>query len=99
MASFEGTAMPTPPASSVAPSSVTSPLPRPRRHPLKPGSPKESELIRYLDRGLNNVQQRVDNRRQTTKVDLPGYQHFGEVEKDIEALIDVVWVSGSRMAL
>lgn len=93
--------MPTPPASSVAPSSLTSPLPRPRRHPLKPGSPKESELIRYLDHGINNVQLHVDNRLQeadgaTGAVE--GYHHFGQVEKDLEPLIDVVWVSGSRMS-
>ncbi|KAF2273455.1 uncharacterized protein EI97DRAFT_383565 [Westerdykella ornata] len=88
----------TPLASSVAPSSITSPLPQPRRHPLKPGSPKESELIRYLDHGLNAVQLRVENRLQKPAKDsseIRGYQHFGEIERDIEPLIDVLWVSGS----
>lgn len=95
-------AIPTPPASSVAPSSVTSPLPRPRRHPLKPGGHKESDLILYMDHGLNNVQLRVDNRGQkagVAGVDVDGYVHFGEVEKDLEALVDVIWVSGSRMRI
>jgi hypothetical protein len=98
--------MPTPPASSVTASSVVPPLPQPRRHPLKPGGPKESELIHYLDQGINKVQKRVDNRfskerqRQKsvpgTSPDAVGYESFVEVEKDLEGLVDVIWVSGSR---
>lgn len=100
-------AIPTPPASSLAPSSHASPLPAQRRHPLKPGGSKESELIRYLDHGLNDVQKRVDNRLQKQNstegnanggfgAKSEGYDTFGDVEKDLEGLIDVVWVSGSR---
>lgn len=91
--------IPSPPATSVAASSSASPLPHPRRRPLQPGGPKESELIRYLDRGLNDVQKRADNRLQKSDGSVPGalgYRHFGQVEKDVEALVDVIWVSGSR---
>jgi hypothetical protein len=55
-------------------------------------------LIRYLDHGLNNVQKRVDNRLQTASGGdkrEEGYRSFGQAEKDIEGLVDVVWVSGS----
>ncbi|KAF2662403.1 hypothetical protein K491DRAFT_709773 [Lophiostoma macrostomum CBS 122681] len=94
----------TPPASSVAASAIP-PLPRPRRHPLKPGGPKESELIHYLDQGINKVQKRVDNRISKerkkrnsatgTAASVAGYDSFGEVEQDLEGLVDVIWVSGS----
>ncbi|KAF2743040.1 hypothetical protein M011DRAFT_411356 [Sporormia fimetaria CBS 119925] len=90
--------MPTPPASSVVPSSLSSPLPRPRRHPLKPGSHKETDVIQYLDHGLNLVQQRVDNRlrkRRDGDAGVEGYRHFAEAEKDLSSFIDIVWVSGS----
>ncbi|KAF2017523.1 hypothetical protein BU24DRAFT_152057 [Aaosphaeria arxii CBS 175.79] len=91
----------TPPASSVTTSHHPSPLPQPRRHPLKPGGNKEGEVIGYLDRGLNDVQKRVDNRTKEwnqssgRSSDLRGYSSFTGVEKDLEGLIDVVWVTGS----
>ncbi|KAF1926262.1 uncharacterized protein M421DRAFT_67985 [Didymella exigua CBS 183.55] len=92
--------LPTPPASSAAASQHPSPLPQPRRHPLQPGGTKESELIRYLDHGLNQIQKRVDNRvthrRTPALLDQEGgYRAFWEVAKDLDGLVDVVWVSGS----
>ncbi|KZM20240.1 uncharacterized protein EKO05_0003687 [Ascochyta rabiei] len=92
--------MPTPPASSVATSQHSSPLPQPRRHPLPPGGTKESELIRYLDYGVNRIQKRVDNRVTNRKTPAlmgqeEGYRAFWEVAKDLDGLVDVVWVSGS----
>ena len=62
---------------------------------------KESELIRYLDHGVNNIQKRVDNRvtnrkTQTVAGEAGGYGTFLEVAKDLDGLVDVVWVSGSR---
>lgn len=94
----------TPPASSATTSQHASLLPQPRRHPLKPGGPKESELIRYLDHGVNGIQKRVDNRTTNRKIkpvqgEGDGYGGFVDVAKDLEALVDVVWVSGSRMPL
>jgi hypothetical protein len=94
--------LPTPPASSTAPSQHTPPLPQPRKHPLKPGGLKESELIRYLDHGVNQIQKRVDNRMTNRKMEpalgeAAGYCAFWEAAKDLDGLVDVVWVSGSRM--
>ncbi|KAJ4988129.1 hypothetical protein SVAN01_06381 [Stagonosporopsis vannaccii] len=92
--------LPTPPASSASASQHPSPLPQPRRHPLQPGGTKESELIRYLDHGLNQIQKRVDNRvthRRTPALlgQEEGYRAFWEVAQDLDGLVDVVWVSGS----
>ncbi|XPS79864.1 hypothetical protein M3J09_011835 [Ascochyta lentis] len=92
--------LPTPPTSSIATSQHPSPLPQPRRHPLQPGGTKESELIRYLDHGVNRIQKRVDNRITNRKTPAllgqeEGYRAFWEVAEDLDGLVDVVWVSGS----
>ncbi|CAA9966966.1 TFB6 domain containing protein [Pyrenophora teres f. maculata] len=81
---------------------MVSPLPQPRKHPLKPGGSRESDLIRYLDHGVNSIQKRVDNRTTNRKPrpgpsEVEGYKAFWEVAKDLDGLVDVVWVSGSRM--
>ncbi|KAH7112517.1 hypothetical protein B0J11DRAFT_186103 [Dendryphion nanum] len=91
---------PTPPASSVAASQHPSPLPQPRRRPLRPGGPKESDLISYLDRALNDVQKSVENRMKKGQSeqrhpDVRGYTSFLEPATELDSLIDVVWVSGS----
>ena len=54
-----------------------------------------------MDHGLNQIQKRVDNRvthrRTPALVDQEaGYQAFWEVARDLDGLVDVVWVSGSR---
>ncbi|OSS52838.1 hypothetical protein B5807_01964 [Epicoccum nigrum] len=92
--------LPTPPASSAAASQHASPLPQPRRRPLPPGGTKETSLISYLDHGLNQIQKRVDNRATHRKTPAlvgqeEGYRAFWEVAKDLDGLVDVVWVSGS----
>lgn len=100
MAFIRSPAFPTPPASSATQSQHASPLPQPRRHPLKPGGLKESELIRYLDQRVNRVQKRVDNRVTNRKMKPApgeeGYSAFADVAQDLDELLDVVWVSGSR---
>jgi hypothetical protein len=95
------TNIPTPPASSIAPSVHPNPLPQHRRHPLKPGGPKESELIHYLDQNIGRVQVRVLNRIHNSKEkvigdDGKGYKTFAEAARELEGLVDVLWVSGSR---
>lgn len=89
----------TPPASSVASSHHPSPLPQPRKKPLTPGGPKESELISYLDHTITLVRGRWAKRmfqEELSASDAKGYKGFGEAATDIDGLIDVVWVSGSR---
>ena len=52
--------------------------------------------------GVNRIQKRVDNRMTNRKLkpvpgEEEGYKAFWEVAKDLDGLVDVVWVSGSRM--
>ena len=90
--------LPTPPASSVAPSIHGPPLPRPRKHPLPPGGAKESSLIFYLENALTNISKRVQNRHvnELLRGELKGYPTFVEYAKDIDGLVDVIWVTNSR---
>ncbi|KAK0509179.1 hypothetical protein JMJ35_008550 [Cladonia borealis] len=95
--------LPSPPASTATSASPAPPvLPRPRANPLKPGSSKESSFIDYVDNKLLGVSRRYEKRynadfedEATSGIEGRGYESFGEMAKDLEAVIDVVWVSGT----
>ena len=79
-------------------------LPRSRANPLKPGSSKESSFIDYVDNKLLGISRRYEKRynadfedEATSGIEGRGYESFGEMVKDLEAVINVVWVSGTRM--
>lgn len=78
-------------------------LPHPRFTPLKPGSSKESSFIDYVDRKLLGISRRYEKRynadfedEATSGIEGRGYESFAELAKDLEGVIDVVWVSGTR---
>lgn len=88
----------------IASSNATTHLPRSRSTPLKPGSSKESNLILYIDQKLLAISRRYEKRfnvglegEHALTTDDKGYGNFDEVAKDLEYLVDVVWVSGTRM--
>ena len=97
--------LPSPPASTITSVSTATPaLPRPRANPLKPGSSKESSFIDYVDNKLLGISRRYEKRynadfedEATSGIEGRGYESFGELAKDLEAVIDVVWISGTRM--
>lgn len=79
-------------------------LPRSRSIPLKPGSTKESNLILYVDQKLLEMSRRYEKRfnlgfegEPARTTDDLGYGSFDQVAKDLEYVVDVVWVSGTRM--
>lgn len=96
-------------ASSIA--SGRSALPHPRDSPLRAGGSKESTLIRHLDSKILQVQRRFARRTtfslnalndgaqlQAANLwpgDIKGYANMKEACKDIEELVDVIWVSGT----
>ncbi len=98
-----------PPPSSTT-STCRSILPAPRSHPLRSGSAKESTFINHVDQGIMQVTRKYATKFSGTgsgAVDHPGpvsydttqdrgYESFGEVARDIERLLEVVWVSGTR---
>jgi hypothetical protein len=91
-----------PPASSHASTSAfTATLPHPRDHPLKAGGNKEATLIRVVDQSLLKIQRRYAKREEEVREkeadpDAMGYRSFSEAASDIEKLVDLIWVSGTR---
>lgn len=96
------------PTMSVSGSSVVhSELPSPRRTPLRSGSKKETALINYLDHGIAQINRRFAYKDTSTshesQIDdgvvgssaIKGYRGFKDASRDIERLLDVVWVSGT----
>lgn len=101
--------LPSPAPSSTWSRSTATPsiLPRQRTRPLKPGSMKETTLINHIDKSILKINRR-HAKKFSSRLGTPdaseteaerGYESFKEVVKDIEGLVDVVWVSGTRMSL
>ena len=95
--------LPSPPPSTVSTSAAI--LPQPRTHPLTPNSSKESNFIEYVDRKLLDISGRFEQRfnvgmqeSQIPGAERKGYEKFGELAGDLENMVEVVWVSGTRMA-
>ena len=87
-----------------SPSLAPSILPTPRVHPLKPGSPKESSFIEYVDRKLTDISGRYEKRfnvgaaadHEELSSQSRGYDNFAELAGDLDSVIDIIWVSGTR---
>ena len=78
-------------------------LPRPRALPLRPGSQKQSALIDYVDSKLLHISRKYQKRHselsrdeQDLDEDVQGYASFDAMARDLVALLDVVWMSGTR---
>lgn len=85
-----------------SPSIEPSHLPQTRSHPLKSGSGKESSVIYYLDDKLLAISRRYEKRVQvvtemglSAEGEAQGYRKFSEAARDLDAVIDVVWVTGT----
>ena len=95
--------LPSPAPTTPTPSSANSILPSQRSRPLQAGGAKESALIQYADSKLLQVSGRYEKRYGRDaegKMPLgiePGYETFGEAAKDLEGILEVIWVSGTRM--
>ncbi|KAF9886401.1 hypothetical protein FE257_011433 [Aspergillus nanangensis] len=88
---------PAPTSSTVTPSL----LPTQRSHPLRAGSTKETTVINHVDKTLLMINRRHAKKfsgafdDQNQKESERGYESFKEVVKDLEGLVDVLWVSGT----
>jgi Subunit 11 of the general transcription factor TFIIH len=74
-------------------------LPTARSHPLKPGGKKEIALINYVDDKILRITRRYGKKFSDSNAvqdDAPGYTSFDQVVEDVEAVFEVVWISGTR---
>ncbi|KAI4124204.1 MAG: hypothetical protein LQ341_007096 [Variospora aurantia] len=90
--------LPSPPQSSVnSPRSARPLLPSPRSKPLRPGSSKEGDLIRYIEQKLLAVSRRYENRfsaalsgEENPDVEGRGYKDIGEQLRELDPVVDVI---------
>ena len=102
--------LPSPPPSVPESSIGSSSLPHPRHTPLRLGSTKETAFINHVDEGIARVQGRfakrtgpsepvldgdIDEQSAQAAKNLAGYANFKEAGKDLESLVDIVWISAT----
>lgn len=97
--------LPSPPPSSVnSPAAARLVLLEPRSRPLRSGSSKESDFINYVEQKLLAISRRYENRFSATMseeanpdVEGRGYKNIAEEIRDLDPVVDLVWISGTRM--
>jgi len=91
--------LPSPAPSNISHSSTTSNLPHPRSNPLRPGSAKEDAARRYIEGRLLHVSRRYAKKHMSHEEGetVYGYTSMTEVSKDLGEVVDVLWLSGTRM--
>ncbi len=74
-------------------------LPHPRHHALRAGSAKEDKVRRYLEDQLLHINRRFVKKFAIAEPgdEVVGYRTMGELCKELQGLIDILWLSGTRM--
>src|SRR6266699_2080565 len=69
-------------------------LPHPRAHALRPGSAKEDRVRRYAEERLLHISRRFVSKFGIAEPggDAVGYKSMGEVCRDVEGVIDILWL-------
>lgn len=73
-------------------------LPTPRSRPLQSGSQKETSLINFIDGRILDITRRYAKSFAADQSDRgirSGYTSFDQVIADIDAVLDVVWISAT----
>ena len=87
------------PAPSVA-SNAISILPHPRETPLKSGGAKETALLNFVEGRLREISARFERRFQhgdsSIASSASGYGNATDIVNDLDRIVDIVWVSGTR---
>lgn len=84
--------------------SNSSSLPHPRSQALRAGSTKEEAVRGYVESRLLHISRRYtkkfqgpEDRDEDGGVGAKGYESMREVCRDINEVLDVLWLSGTRM--
>ncbi|PWY77120.1 hypothetical protein BO70DRAFT_398009 [Aspergillus heteromorphus CBS 117.55] len=100
--------LPSPAPSPSTTITTTSLLPTPRSQPLRRGSKNENTVISYIDKSLLSITRRHAKKFSSAfdadgeaagetgeEEEGRGYESFAEVARDMESVVDVLWVSGT----
>lgn len=74
-------------------------LPHPRGHALRPGSAKEDKVRQYVSTRISHISRRfLKYKSGETQLgdEVVGYKSMGELCKDLDELINIIWLSGTR---
>lgn len=76
-------------------------LPHPRRQALRPGSAKEDLVRRYVSDRLLHISRRFVKKYGIAEPGdtVVGYMSMGELCRDVDALLNSLWKSGTRRSL
>ncbi|EFY91580.1 hypothetical protein J3458_014472 [Metarhizium acridum] len=90
------TGLPSPAPSSASTRPIAG-LPHPRGHSLRPGSSKEDMVRRYVEERLLNISRRYVKKfgNPSPGDEVVGFKSFGEVAKELDGLVNVLWKSGT----
>jgi hypothetical protein len=96
---FSPPSLPSPAPSNASNTSTAPNLPHPRSHPLRAGSAKEEAARRYVEGRLLHISRRYTKKFQPPEEgeDVHGYESMSDVSKDLGEMVDVLWLSGTRM--
>ena len=97
--------MPSLPSPAPSTTSTTRPnapgLPHPRGHALRAGSAKEGKVRSFYSERMEHINRQFLKRPIATKQpfladDGTGYRSMAEVCKDLDEVVNIVWLSGTR---
>jgi hypothetical protein len=90
--------LPSPAPSSTSTTRSTTSLPHQRGRPLIPGSAKEDKVRSYVDGQLLYISRRYIKKFSVENPDdkVLGYHSMGELCKDVEGLVNILWLSATR---
>jgi hypothetical protein len=90
--------LPSPAPSGTSSTRPSTSLPHPRGRSLQPGSQKEAVVRRYVEDKMLHVSRRYVKKFSNAELDdsLVGYRSFGEVCRDLDSIVNVLWLSGTR---
>ncbi|KAK3375719.1 hypothetical protein B0T24DRAFT_525392 [Lasiosphaeria ovina] len=86
------------PAPSTAPTRSISGLPHPRGRALRPGSAKEDMVRHFVTDRMMHISRRFAKKSGVVAVgsdEFKGYKSMAELCKDVEDLVNVIWLSGT----
>lgn len=94
----EKVGLPSPSPSTASTQHGATSLPHPRVRSLQPGSSKEDMVRRFVEDKLLQISRRYVKKfgGASREDDIVGYKSFGEVCKDFDSVINVLWLSGTR---